>query len=227
MAEARQAILGRLRTALAGQDRREEAVRTRLARPARGTIPARSAGDRAAVMALFERQAAAAAAAVEHVASDAEIPAAIAAFLAEHNLPARLRVAPDERLSAVDWAAQPTLAATFGSARDEDTAALVCAFSGIAETGSLMLHSGDSSPTTLNFLPDTHIVLLDRSRIVGAYEDAWDELRRLGRQGAMPRAVNIVTGPSRTADIEQTILMGAHGPRRLHILIRNDDDETT
>ncbi len=122
-------------------------------------------------------------------------------------------------MQAIDWGAQPTLTTSFGASDGSDAVALVGAVSAIAGTGTLMLHSGAQNPTTLNFLPDSHIVLLDEDRIVGAYEDAWDDLRKLG---AMPRTVNFVTGPSRTADIEQTILMGAHGPRRLHIIIRKN-----
>jgi L-lactate dehydrogenase complex protein LldG len=79
-----------------------------------------------------------------------------------------------------------------------------------------MLRSGPDAPTTLNFLPDTNIVLIAAGRIVGAYEEAWALLRSAG---AMPRTVNFITGPSRSADIEQTLQLGAHGPRRLHILL--------
>ena len=83
-----------------------------------------------------------------------------------------------------------------------------------------MMKSGPAHPTTLNFLPDTHVVVLRASQIVGSYEDAWDRLR--GGE-AMPRTVNFITGPSRTGDIEQTIFLGAHGPRRMHIVMVEDD----
>jgi len=77
--------------------------------------------------------------------------------------------------------------------------------------------SGPESPTTLNFLPDDFLCLLPESRIVPRLEDAWALLR--AERGSMPRATNIITGPSRTADVEQTIQLGAHGPRRLHVLL--------
>ena len=91
------------------------------------------------------------------------------------------------------------------------------AFVGIAETGSVMLLSDPSSPTTLNFLPEHHIVLLDRTRIVGHLEDAFATLRR--ERTAMPRSVNIITGPSRTGDVELNMEFGAHGPRRLYVML--------
>lgn len=102
-------------------------------------------------------------------------------------------------------------------ARGDDRIGFAVAFCGIAETGSLMLLSGPESPTSLNFLPDDFLCLLPENRIVPRLEDAWALLR--GERGAMPRATNIITGPSRTADVEQTIQLGAHGPRRLHVLL--------
>ena len=86
-----------------------------------------------------------------------------------------------------------------------------------------MLCSGPAGPTTLNFLPETHVVVLRADQVVGPYEEAWDLLRSARGAAGLPRTVNFVTGPSRTADIEQTIQMGAHGPRRLCILLVDDD----
>ncbi len=59
-----------------------------------------------------------------------------------------------------------------------------------------------------------------RTRAVCAYEEAWDLLRV---EGPMPRNVMLVTGPSRSADIEQTLELGTHGPRRLQVLLIEDD----
>ena len=88
-----------------------------------------------------------------------------------------------------------------------------------AETGTLFLVSGTDNPTTLNFLPEAHTILIAASEIVGSYEEAWDRLRAIYGQGTLPRTVNLISGPSRTADIEQTIVRGAHGPSRLLVLI--------
>jgi L-lactate dehydrogenase complex protein LldG len=95
-------------------------------------------------------------------------------------------------------------------------------FAGIAETGTLMMVSGPETPSTMNFLPDTEIVVVRDGQIVAGYEDAWDRLRarqkERGEEG-LPRTVNFVTGPSRTGDIEQRLVLGAHGPRRLHLVL--------
>jgi L-lactate dehydrogenase complex protein LldG len=63
-------------------------------------------------------------------------------------------------------------------------------------------------------------VILKRSDIVGPYEDAWQKLRE-ATQNNLPRTVNMITGPSRSADIEQKLQMGAHGPKELIILLIN------
>jgi L-lactate dehydrogenase complex protein LldG len=111
-----------------------------------------------------------------------------------------------------------------GRGEDSDAVSVTGAFAGVAETGTLVLVSGPEHPSTLNLLPETHIVVLRRDQLVGSYEDAWALLRVMGR--GMPRTVTMVTGPSRTADIEQTLQLGAHGPRRLHIvLIDGAEDE--
>ena len=69
----------------------------------------------------------------------------------------------------------------------------------------------------MSLLPETHIALVPVERIVPFMEDAWDLAR--SELGQLPRAVNFISGPSRTADIEQTIVMGAHGPYRVHIIL--------
>ena len=97
----------------------------------------------------------------------------------------------------------------------------------MAETGTLVAFSGSSHPTTLNFVPDYHVVVLRYSQIVGAYEEVWDRLRKKNKQGrgfTMPRTINMITGPSRTADIALTIELGAHGPRSLHMILIDDED---
>ena len=101
----------------------------------------------------------------------------------------------------------------------KDLAAVSHAFGAVAESGTLMLVSGADNPTTLNFLPDTHMVVVDAKDVAGDYESLWRRLREKFGDGLMPRTVNLITGPSRSADIEQTLILGAHGPRRLHVMV--------
>jgi L-lactate dehydrogenase complex protein LldG len=159
---------------------------------------------------------------VARVKSLDELPAAVADYLSSQNLPAEITASPDKLIDGAPWNSRPLLQLRRGTPKPTDQVGLSAAFAAVAETGTLMLLSGPENPSTLNFLPDTHIVVLPASRVVGALEDAWRRLRE--RNGtALPRTVNLVTGPSRTADIEQRLEMGAHGPRRQHIVIVEDD----
>ncbi|MBI1206056.1 MAG: lactate utilization protein C [Azospirillum sp.] len=220
-AKARAGIFGDIRAALKPM-RTEGAAATvvddRIARHPRNLVPARANLPQPEQVALFIAKATEVMTSVERVASASDVPKAIADYLKGKNLAPELRLAPDPRLSAIPWDRQPTLALTSGHARDRDATSVTGAVAGIAETGTLMMMSGPGAPITLNFMPDNHIVIMDPSRIVGSYEDGWD-VARTRDGGAMPRAVNFITGPSRTADIEQQLQLGAHGPRNLHIIL--------
>ncbi len=220
MSEAREQILATIRRGLKRgplQGARRAELEARLAQPSRHLIPARAQGSHPEQVALFVKMAEYALATVDQVATGQAIPATVTAFLARENLPTDLAMAPDAELAALPWADQPTLQVERRAARDGDKVSITIAFAGIAETGTLLLRSGPDWPTTLNFLADTHIVLLPAKRIVGSYEDGWDLLRATGE--TMPRTINYITGPSRSGDIEQTMQIGAHGPLRLHIVI--------
>ena len=224
MSEARAAVLGALRRALRRGDgaAASEAAAARLDAHRRNLIPARADRSRAEQIALFADMAGQQSASIARVPGPAAVPAAIAEFLKAENLPAEIRMAPDEELEALPWQDQPMLTVTRGAAREPDAVSVTGALAGIAETGTLMLHSGPGGPSSLNFLPETHVVVLPAARVVGSYEDGWDLLRQRFGNGTMPRTVNFITGPSRSADIEQTIQLGAHGPRRLHIVLVGD-----
>ena len=155
------------------------------------------------------------------------VPEAVATYLAAQNLPSMFAMAPHPELRAIPWSNRPLLLIREGRAEPTDLVSLQHGYAAVAETGTLVLPSGPERPTTLNLLAETEVVVLRASRVVGAYEDAWDLLRaehhdaRSG--GFMPRNVMFVTGPSRSADIEQTLELGAHGPRRLHVVLIEDD----
>ncbi len=102
-------------------------------------------------------------------------------------------------------------------AQGSDLVGITGAFCAIAETGTLMLLSGAGTPATTSLLPETHIAVVRTGRIVSGMEDAWSLLR--SERGEPPRSINFVSGPSRTADIEQTLVLGAHGPYRVHIVL--------
>ncbi len=139
-----------------------------------------------------------------------DIPFAILEFLSKHHLPQK--IVADARLKMLPWPNKLHL--EYRAAQAEDVVSVSQAFAGIAETGSVVLLSSPASPTTLNFLPENHIVILHKEDLVAHIEDVWTHIRT-----HPPRTVNFITGPSRTADIEQTIQLGAHGPKRLHLIL--------
>ena len=192
----------------------------RLAQHPRHLVPARSRVPHLEQVALFVRNVEKEFGSVARVADMDAVPGAVADYLAAQNLPGSVIMAPHPELQAIPWSARPLLEIRQGRAQGTDTVSVQHGFAGIAETGTLMLPSSPERPVTLNLLADTEIVVLRASVIVGAYEEAWDRLR--AELGAMPRNVMLVTGPSRSADIEQTLELGAHGPRRLHIVLVED-----
>jgi len=195
-------------------------LRGRLAQHPRHTIPARSRLPHAQQVDLFVANVEKEFGSVARVSDLSGVPAAVADYLTAHNLPSRLAMAPHPDLQAVPWSERPMLEIREGRAQATDAVAVTQAFAAIAETGTLMLPSAPERPTTLNLLADTAIVVLRASNLVGAYEEAWDKLR--AEMGGMPRNVMLVTGPSRSADIEQTLELGAHGPRNLHVVLVED-----
>jgi L-lactate dehydrogenase complex protein LldG len=203
---------------------KREALERRLRFPRANVIPARGQRDWNARIALFIAEAERVNATTESLRAWSQIPAAVAAYLKAHDLPMRIRAATDPAFAGVPWAEEPGLSVAGGAAEAQDIVSVTSAFAGIAETGTLMLLSGPASPTSLNFLPAHHLVAIARDRIVGTYEDAFQLLRaEIGVGIGLPRVLNWITGPSRTADIEQTLLLGAHGPRRLHIMVIGGD----
>lgn len=198
---------------------RRQSVSQRLADAPKGILPARGQLPVAERIALFRQQAEGVHATVEHLEDYDALPECVSRYLREKNLPAEIRVGGDMRLVRADWSSQPSLTLKHGASDGHDLAGLSHAFGAIAETGTLALTAGPDNPTTINFLPEYHLVVIDAGDIHGDMEALWDALRQAYGKGAMSRVINFITGPSRSADIEQTILLGAHGPRALHIMI--------
>jgi L-lactate dehydrogenase complex protein LldG len=220
-AKAREAILSRVRLALgkSGDDARARAAAEAhlMARP-RGPIPAMQAD----VVARFIERAGHMESTVERIAARDEVPAAVARYLDGLALPAAIA---DQRahvgvcwpeFADLDWSgarldveARPTVG--------NDRLGITGCFCAIAETGTLVLVPGPDMHTATALLPDTHVVVLRAGDIVATMEDAFARVR--AARPDLPRAINLISGPSRTGDIEQTIVLGAHGPYRVHILV--------
>lgn len=219
---SRDLILASVRCSLGVSGReapRRMAVADRLAGHPAGVVPARAQVAAKERLDLFAKMVEAAAGTVERIGEWSELPAAVSSFLRRNDLLLALRRGADPVLAAAPWEREGALAITIGPAEGRDLTGLSRAFAAVAETGTVVLVSGPANPTALNFLPDNHIVALEAATVAGNYETVFARLRAQFGDGRMPRAVNMVTGPSRSADIEQTLILGAHGPRRLHVVI--------
>jgi L-lactate dehydrogenase complex protein LldG len=223
MSDARAEIFGSIRRALGvtgTEAPRRKSVEDRLEQAPKGIVPARGQGDASARKEIFKTQALRAQASLAEVSALSDVPMEVAAYLRANNLAAQIRGGLDERIAAMPWT--ETELSQQRAKDTSDLTSLSMAFGGIAETGTLALVSGKDNPTHLNFLPDHHIVVLQASDIVSDYERLLRKLRTAYGKSLMPRTVNFITGPSRSADIAHTLLLGAHGPRRLHIIVVGD-----
>lgn len=192
--------------------------------PAKPTpiIPARATAPGVDVVELFRTMLIAAKATLDEVKTRDEVPAAVQKYLAANNAEARIRLSPDKRVSSIAWDKVPLLEISSGRSHGKDPTSVTPAVAVVAETGTVILQSSSETPTTLHFLPDQHVVVVSKSQIVGTYEDALPRVKR-GADGGLPRTVNFVTGPSRSADIGKILLMGAHGPKKLHVIVVDEE----
>lgn len=229
MSDAREEILGAIRTGL-GRKRLPEAAKgalaARMARPPKSRTPGRVSLSPPELLMEFIRMTTGEATTVARVARPEEAPEAVAAFLTGHDLPRSIVVAPESAVLELPWEASG-IRIRRGPACGDDITSVTPSVAGIAETGCLMLASGPGHPYTLNFLPENHIVILECQRIVPTPEDAFHMIRKGLGPGAMPRTVLMAAGPSRSADIGYSLQFGAHGPRRLHCIIVGEPADTT
>ena len=214
MSAAREQVLARIRAALGRGEldpERTAELRDRIARHPRHIEPAFDETPRQ----RFRQKLEAAEASFAELDTLDAVATEIERYLEAHGAEKRVATSRDELLRAIDWPAsidaQPWVAGS------DHRVSVTAAYCGVAETGSLLLVSGEKSPTRLNFLPDYHIVVIEAKQLVLRMEDAWDSLRASTKQ--MPRSVNFISGPSKTADVEQTVEYGAHGPRCLHVIL--------
>ena len=220
-AAAREAILARVRSALqrAGKAPQPAGAReARVARHAHGPRPSLPAD----LVARFLERATTMASTAERLDALEAVPAAVARYLDALELPPAIAVQKSHRgvcwpeFAWLDWRGagldievRPTVG--------EDRLGITGCLCAIAETGTLVVTSSKDTPTATTLLPDTHVAVVRATDVVAGMEEAFARVR--AAHGGMPRAINMISGPSRTGDIEQTIVLGAHGPYRVHILL--------
>ncbi len=214
-------VLGRVRTRLGvrgDEPGRRGLVHSRLRTHPVNLLPERARRPKAELARLLQAMLEKNGAKTVRIRTLKGIPEAVATALRDHNLPSRVRIGDDSIFESLR--AEPGVVEVLsGPAEATDAVGLSHAFAAAAETGTLFLRSGAANPSTLNFLPESHFVVVLTNDIVGSYEECWSKLRSLDSGSEMPRTVNLISGPSRTADIEQTIVMGAHGPKNLVVFI--------
>lgn len=209
MTSAREAILGAVRSSL-GRGALDDTRRAELdARIPAHTRPAQDEDPVERFVRKFESRSGT----VVRIDESDQIVAAVEAYRAAHDL--KKEIAVGGALRNLKW--PRGWKKHHDPAGIDEALSLTTCFAAVAETGSLVFASGPDNPITHNFVPDDHIVVLEAKQIVERFEDAWAVLRK--RDTGLPRATNIVSGPSRTADVEQTIQLGAHGPRRVHVIL--------
>ena len=187
-----------------------EAVRSHLSAHPRSPQPR----DSWAPPKRFRERALSLASTIDEASAIGDVPLLVARYLREHALP--LRAVCWRELAQLEWA-QSGVEMEARAARGDDMVGITGAYCAIAETGTLMMLSGPETPASVSLLAETHIAVLPESRVVQTMEDAWALVR--AENAHLPRAVNFISGPSRTADIEQTVTLGAHGPYRVHIIL--------
>jgi L-lactate dehydrogenase complex protein LldG len=217
---ARDAVLARARKALGKGDR------TAAHREAGAYVAAHGHGPRpmmpADLVTRFLGRATDMESSVERLADRRDIPAAVARYVDALALPPALALQKARagvcwpEFGDLDWAAAG-LAIEARPTLGDDRLGITGTFCAVAETGTLVVLTGAQTPTATTLLPDTHVAVVRADRIVSGMEEAFALVRH--EQGQLPRAVNLISGPSRTGDIEQTIVLGAHGPFRVHIIV--------
>lgn len=220
-AKAREAIMQRIRANQrrpAAKSSGQAEIDAYLAQHPAGPRPVRPADLVQHFRAMAERMAST----VEEVPTMADAPAAAVNYLVGLGLAPRAVIWPS--IAQLPWEAAGLEVEARAPRRDEthgaDMVGITGCFCALAETGTLVLLSGADTPASTHLLPETHVALVSAARIVADMEDAFKLLRdELGGAAALPRAINMVSGPSRTGDIEQTIVLGAHGPYRVHIIV--------
>lgn len=217
MTTPRERVLSKVRAALG----RDVPLAPERATALRGYIDAHPSGPQPRaewdLVARFRERALQLSSTLDAVETMTAVPPAIARYLRANELPLTAVVWPE--LAALDWRGSGIETAT-RRPEDHDLVGITGAYCALAETGTLLLLSGATTTASMSLVPETHIAVLPVTRILKCMEDAWALLR--AERGSLPRSTNFISGPSRTADIEQTLVLGAHGPYRVHVVLVHD-----
>ncbi len=223
---SRDAILAKVRAGVAAGGEvppghaaeRANSVGQRLAAESRNLIPARAQNktvdERVAILRHWVELAGGD---VVEIADRTGLAGAVAAYLTAHKAPLTVRIGSDPYLEGVAWGGAANLHVDFGASAPHDTASVTRALAAVAETGTVVVASGPGNPVTLSFLPETNIVVVRRGDVVGPLEDAIAMVRATG--AGLPRTLNMISGPSRSADIGGVPVLGAHGPKRMCVVV--------
>ncbi len=213
---ARDRILAAVRAGLADRrpdlDAIADAAAALLADP--DAIRPRLAG--ATLTESFTAKATALGTTIDRAATLAEVPATVARYLEAHGLALSIALDTTPELRGLDWGGVETHAMI---APDEPAGVGLARF-GVAESGSVVIHSSAGTPILLAFLPMHHLVVLRVADMLAHLEDyaARIEAERASGEGP-PRNAILITGPSGTTDIEGSYVRGAHGPGFVHVIL--------
>ena len=173
-----------------------------------------------ALVALFEKNSADLKTEVRHCADAAAVASELAALAREHGWKSVASHDFEMGAAAVRALGLPVVPTD----REYSTAALEQCDAGIsgcdclvAQTGGIMVTAASAGGRVLSVLPPHHVVIASRSQLVGDLSDAFQLLRK--SHGEVPAFVSFITGPSRTGDIERILVLAAHGPKKLTVLL--------
>lgn len=150
------------------------------------------------------------------VESKTKIPEILAGILPQYSHSQILYAGKDQKINTLDWQ-EEGIELNEGTPSENGAVSISHSFAGAAETGTLFFTSGPENPARNNYLSTTHIALIHEDTIVQTYEEAF--AIQSSMQADLPRSLMMISGPSRTADIEQTLILGAHGPTELIVII--------
>jgi L-lactate dehydrogenase complex protein LldG len=218
---AREQVLAKIGTRLEAHSSpadRLQKVDGRLSMHPRNTVPGRGKKSHAELIELFCTMLTAVQGSVSQVESLQQVPETILSYLEQNKLGQAVCLDEEAELLEIPWNTSSNLEFTHWVAKRSISVGITSCYGAVAETGSLVACSSSNHAITMNFLAETNIVILDARNLVGVYEEIWDRLRTTSGM-RLPRDLTLISGPSCTGDIEMVLEFGAHGPKRLHVII--------